>query len=162
MCSYISIRPKNKVRESSQKISSLLVLIPSLDLSQKEWLTGSVRLMDGLSTIIQVLDNALGRVSNPGSVSPGENYERRQTYLLMSSCKLFCMTAEARIYLETSKLPIVPKGEKDKFRGLARESVHTYLGIYKTFDQEDDLRHLDYFTTVSRSSTLPSCLRFRR
>ena len=125
------------------------MLIPSLDLSQKEWLGVSAGLMARLKTILTVLDNALNRLGDSGSVSPGANYEQRQTYLLMSSCKLFCMTAQARIYLEASKFPIVPKAGKAEFRDMARDSVHAYLLIYKSFDREGDLRHLDYFTTVS-------------
>ena len=82
----------------------------------------------------------------------------RHTFLT-SSCKLFCMIARARMYMETSKLPIVPKGKIGKFCDLARDSVQTFLLIYKTFDQEDDLRHLNYFITGSRSSTF-SPLRF--
>ena len=104
--------------------------------------------MSGLTRILEVLDDAL--LNDTGRMSPQDPYEQRQTYLLMSSCKLFCMTAQARIYMETSKLPIVPKGEKDKFRELARGSVQDFFQIYKTFDQENDLRHLDYFITVSR------------
>jgi len=114
--------------------------------------------MSRLKVITQVLENALDRLESPGSSSPGDNFEQRQIYLLMSSCKLFCMTAQARIYLETSRLPIVPKGEKAPFREMARDSVKTFLMIYKTFNRDGDLRHLDYLTTVRPS--LP-CLRFQ-
>jgi len=137
------------------------VLIPSLDLSQKEWLADAVNFMPRLKVIILALDSALNRLGDPGSVSPGENHEQRQTYLLMSSCKLFCMTAQARIYTETSKFPIVPKAQKGKFREMARDSVSAYFLIYKSFNREGDLRHLDYFTIVSRNGTLPSRLRLR-
>jgi len=126
------------------------VLNNDLDISQKEWLTEAVTLISGLTTILQVLDNAL---SNTGRMSPQDPHEQRQMYLLMSSCKLFCMTAQARIYMETSKFPIVPKDQTCKFRDLARESIQAFFLIYKTFDQETDLPNLDYFITVSRSST---------
>lgn len=111
--------------------------------------------MSRLKVILEVLDNALSQLGESGNASPRTGYEQRQTYLLMSSCKLFCMTAQARIYLETSKLPIVPKPEKATFRDLARDSIQAYFFIYKTFNGEEDLRHLDYLTIVSRSSFFP-------
>jgi hypothetical protein len=121
-------------------------LTDDLDFSQRDWLTDAENLMSGL----KMLDDAL---NNTGRVSPQDPHEQRQTYLLMSSCKLFCMTAQAQIYMETSKLPIVPKDQKPGFRDLARGSIESFFLIYKTFDQENDLHYLDYFITVSRSST---------
>ena len=135
------------------------MLTQGLDRSQKVWLADAVELMSRLTHIIHVLDNAVSKLSNTGKSSPRESHEERQTYLLMSSCKLFCMTAQAEIYMETSKLPIVPKDQKGKFRDLARESIQDFFSIYKTFDRKDDLRHLDFFLTVSRDSAHP--LRFR-
>ena len=125
-------------------------LTDDIDVSQKEWLREATNLMSGLTDILQVLDNAL---KDTGRMSPQDPYEQRQTYLLMSSCQLFCMTAQARIYMETSKLPIVPVHQRDEFRDLARESVQDFFKIYRTFHQKNDLLHLDYFITVSRSST---------
>lgn len=109
--------------------------------------------MSRLKAILVVIDNAVSRLNERGGTSPREGHEndQRQTYLLMSSCKLFCMTAQARIYLETSRLPIVPKSQIDLFRDSARDSVQNFFLIYRTFDQENDLLHLDYYTTVSRS-----------
>lgn len=109
--------------------------------------------MSGLTGILQVLSSAVDRLSDTGRTSPRDSYELRETYLLMSTCKLFCMTAQARIYMETSKLPIVPRSQTGKFRDLARDSLQAFFLIYKTFDQEEDIRHLDYFIIVSRSST---------
>jgi len=152
----------NQVRESSQKVLPSSVLIPSLDLSQRGWLADALSFMPRLKVILEALDNALKRLGDSGDASPGENHEQRQTYLLISSCKLFCMTAQARIYLQTSKLPIVPKAQKEKFREMSSDSVRAYFLIYKSFNREGDLRHLDYFTIVSRSSTLHSCLTFHR
>jgi len=142
-----------------QRTSLLSALTYGLDLSQKEWLSDAVNLMSRLTGILQVLDNAIGRIDDTGQMSPREVHDQRQMYLLMSSCKLFCMTAQARIYMETSKLPIVPKDQTGRFRDLARGSVQDFFLIYKTFDREDDLFNLDYFTTVSRTSTI-SPLRF--
>jgi hypothetical protein len=133
----------------------LPVLTQVPDRSQKVWLGVAVDLMSRLTDIIRVLDNAVSKLSNTGTSSPRERHEERQTYLLMSSCKLFCMTAQAEIYMETSKLPIVPKGQTGKFRGLARDSIQDFFLIYKTFDREDDLRHLDFFLTVSRGTAHP-------
>lgn len=129
------------------------MLTRGLDLSQKEWLVGAVNLISRLTGILQVLDNAVDLSNDTRGMSLQESQEQRQTYLLTSSCKLFCMTARARIYMETSKLPVVPEGQTSRFRDLAKDSVQDFFLIYKTFDQEDDLRHLDYFITVSRSST---------
>jgi len=137
-----------------QRASLSSELTHGLDLSQKEWLSHAVNLMSRLKEILEVLDNAVNRINDPGRMSPQENHEKRQTYLLMASCKLFCMTAQARIYMETSKLPIVPKDQTGTFRDLARDAVQDFFVIYKTFDQEDDLYHLDYFTTVSRTGTI--------
>ncbi|KAF9651446.1 hypothetical protein BDM02DRAFT_3267070 [Thelephora ganbajun] len=120
-------------------------LLKKPDVSQKEWLADAVNLMSRLTVILQVLDNAVDRLNDTGRMSPRGSHEQRQMYLLVSSCKLFCITAQARIYMETSKLPIVPKGQTGVFRDLARESVQAFFLIYKTFDREDDLRHLDYF-----------------
>jgi hypothetical protein len=133
----------------------LAVLTQGPDLSQKVWLGDAVDFMSRLTLIIRVLDNAVSKLSNTGGTSPWERHEERQTYLLMSSCKLFCMTAQAQIYMETSKLPIVPKGQTGKFCDLARDSIQDFFLIYKTFDRGDDLRYLDFFLTVSRSSTSP-------
>ena len=140
----------------AQVLSS--ALIDDIDISQKEWLREATNLMSGLTDILQVLDNALNDI---GRMSPQDPHEQRQTYLLMSSCQLFCMTAQARIYMETSKLPIVPKDQTGKFRDLARESIEAFFLIYKTFDREDDLRYLDYFTIVSRSDAFPPSLEVR-
>jgi len=107
----------------------------------------AVSLMSRLTEIFRVLENAV-KENDTGRMSPRESHEQRQTYLLMSSCKLFCVTAQARIYMETSNLPIVPKDQKGRFRDLARESVEAFLMIYKTFDREDDLQYLDYFITA--------------
>lgn len=137
-----------------------LVLKHGIDVSQKEWLNKAVDLMSRLTAIIRVLESAVNHPNDTGRLSPRDSYEQRQTYLLMSTCKLFCMTAQARIYMETSNLPIVPKIQTVKFRDLARDSIHAFFLIYRTFDQEDDLRQLDYFIVVSRSGTLP--LDFRR
>ena len=137
----------------------LSVLTRGLDLSQKEWLNDAVGLMSRLTEIRKVLENAVNRLDGSGGASPGTRHEQRQTYLLMSSCKLFCLTAQARIYMETSRLPIVPKGQRGTFRDMARDSLQAFFMIYRTFDQEDDLLHLDYFTTVSRiGSTFPPSL----
>ena len=145
------------------KISPSFVLTQALDLSQKEWLVDAVNLMSRLTDILQVLDNAVNRSNDPESrILPDgilrEGHETRQTYLLLSSCKLFCMTAQAQIYMETSKLPIVPKDQKGRFRDMARDSMQAFFLIYKTFDQEDDLLHLDYFTIVSRGYDFPPLL----
>jgi len=121
------------------------LLRESLDISQKEWLTDAVNLVSRLGVILHVLENAANQLNETGRMSPGETHEKRQTYLLLSSCKLFCMTARARIYIETSRLPIVPKSQVNKFRELAGESTQAFLLIYRTFDQIGDLRHLDYF-----------------
>lgn len=134
-----------------QKALLLSMLTDGLDISQKEWLTKTANLMFGLTGILKVLDNAL---SDTGKMSPRDPQEQRQTYLLMSSCKLFCMTAQARIHMETSKLPIVPKDQKGRFRNLAREAIQGFFIVYKTFNEESDLHQLDYFITVSRSSDL--------
>ena len=104
--------------------------------------------MSRLDVVLQVLDNAINQLNDTGRMSPRENYETRQTFLLMSSCKLFCMTARSRIYKATTDLPIVPKGQKNKFRDLARESIQSFFLIYKTFNQKSDLLHLDYFIVV--------------
>lgn len=133
-----------------QKALLSSTLTDDLDVSQKEWLTEAETLVAGLTKIFHVLDSAL---KDAGRMSPRDPHEQRQMYLLMSSCKLFCMTAQARIYMETSRLPIVPKSQTDRFRDLARGSIQTFFMIYKTFDQETDLRHLDYFITVSQRST---------
>ncbi|KAF9792197.1 hypothetical protein BJ322DRAFT_20130 [Thelephora terrestris] len=122
-----------------------LDLLGKPGISQKEWLTDAVNLMAPLDLIYQALENAVKLLNDTGRMSPRESHETRQTYLLMSSCKLFCVTAQARIYKATSELPIVPKGQKNHFCGLARDSVQSFFLIYKTFDQEGDLRHLDYF-----------------
>jgi hypothetical protein len=135
---------------------SLPILIHGLGISQKEWLTDAVNLMAPLDLIYQALENAVKLLNDTGRMSPRESHETRQTYLLMSSCKLFCVTAQARIYKATSELPIVPKGQKNHFCGLARDSVQSFFLIYKTFDQEGDLRHLDYFLIVSHNSDLGS------
>lgn len=119
--------------------------------SQKEWLTDAVDLMARLGVILQALDNAVNLLNDTGRMSPRENHETRQTYLLMSSCKLFCMTARARIYKATADLPIVPKDQKNYFCGLARESIQSFFIIYRSFNQEGDIRHLDYFTVVSQN-----------
>jgi len=159
---YISNFSSNQV--SVPSLTALLspVLTQCLDLSQKEWLQEAVNLMSQLTEVLRVLDSALLTLNDTGRMSPRENHEQRQTYLLMSSCKLFCVTAQAQIYMETSKLPIVPKGQTGTFRDLARESMQGFFMIYKTFDREDDLRYLDYFTTVSRSSQFsPSGFRRR-
>ena len=161
MCSCISTSFSDQVCTPPSK--SAIVISPhteSPDTSQKEWLTDAASLMPRLTDILQVLNNAVNQPIANGIAddSPRAIHERRQTYLLMSSCKLFCMTAQARIYMETSKLPIVPQGQKSKFRGLARESVQYFFLIYKTFDREDDLRYLDYFTIVSRSDAFPPSL----
>lgn len=120
---------------------------PDLDISQKEWLTDAVNLVSRLGVVLGVLDTAVNQ-NDTGRMSPGEPHEKRQTYLLLSSCKLFCMTARARIYMETSKLPIVPRDQVKKFRNLSGESTQAFLQIFKTFNQVDDLRHLDYFIVV--------------
>lgn len=149
---HINLLKEPGLYTSIQGPSLLVVLTDGLDLSQKEWLSEAVNLMSGLKRILEVLDEAL---NHTGRMSPQDPHDRRQTYLLMSSCKLFCMTAQARIHMETSNLPIVPKNQTGRFRDLARDSVQHYLLIYKTFDQEDDLLHLDYFLVVSRSSLFP-------
>jgi len=120
-------------------------LLDKEGLSQKEWLTDAVNLVSRLNVVLQVLDNAINHLNDTGTLLPAETHEKRQTYLLISSCKLFSTTARARIYLETSKLPIVPISQINKFRALAMESIHAFLQIHKTFDQEGDLRDLDYF-----------------
>lgn len=99
-----------------------------------------------------MLDDAVNELNEKGTLLAAEAYGKRQTYILISSCKLFCMTAQARIYTEISKLPIVPKVQCDEFRDMAMESIRAFLLIHKTFDQEGDLRHLDYFVVVSRGS----------
>ena len=134
-----------------QKELSSSVLTDGLDdISQKEWLAKAVNLMSRLKEILQVLDNSL---NNMARMSPRDPYDQRQTYLLLSSCKLFCMTAQARIYMETSKFPIVPKDQTGNFRDLARGALQDYFLIYKTFDGEDDILHLDYFIIVSRANS---------
>lgn len=120
-------------------------LLKKSEISQKEWLTDAVNLVSRLDVVLQVLDNAINQLNDTGRMSPRENYETRQTFLLMSSCKLFCMTARSRIYKATSGLPIVPKGQTNKFCDLARESIQSFFLIYRTFNQEGDLLHLDYF-----------------
>lgn len=107
--------------------------------------------MPKLTELLHVIGSAL---DSTGLISQQNPEDQRQTYLLMSSCKLFCMTAQARIYMETSKLPIVPKDQKGTFRDLARDSVQAFLLTYKTFDEGEDLRYLDYFISVSRTLSL--------
>jgi len=114
--------------------------------SQKEWLSDAVDLMARLGVILDALGNAVNLLNDTGRMSPREHHETRQTYLLMSSCKLFCMTAQARIYKATADLPIVPKDQRNYFCGLARESIQSFFLIYRSFNQEGDIRHLDYFT----------------
>ena len=123
----------------------------SIGLSQKVWLADAANLLSRLDVILQVLDSAANQLNDTGTLLPVEAHEKRHTYLLMSSCKLFCATARARIYMEISKLPIVPRVRSDEFRNLAMESVQDFLLIYKAFDRENDLRHLDYFVVVSRN-----------
>lgn len=122
-----------------------------LDISQRSWLEKARDLMPRLTGLLHVIGCAL---DSTGLISQQSPDDQRQTYLLMSSCKLFCMTAQARIYMETSKLPIVPKGQKGTFRDLAKDSVEAFLLTYRTFDEEKDLRYLDYFITVSRTLSL--------
>ena len=122
-------------------------------LSQKEWLTVAVDLVVRLNEVLGLLDNAVERLNNTGTLFRMEVHGPRPTYLLISSCKQFCMTARARIYMETSKLPILPKTQVTKFRSLTMESLQEFLRIHKTFDQEGDYRHLDYFVVVSRRSS---------
>ena len=157
MCSCISVDSKDDQVWRPSRIAVFcfpLMITHCLDFSQKEWLTEAVELMSRLDVIIQVLETAVNQLKDGGRMSPGAIHEHRQTYLLMSSCKLFCMTAQARIYMATSKLPIVPRSQVSDFRNHAGESMRAFLLIYKTFDQEDDLRHLDYFTIVSRPNEL--------
>ena len=162
--------PATRSAHFPHNTSSSAVLTQGLDISQKEWLQDTAYLMSRLADTLQVLDNAVKRLNDntannfddnedPTPLDPTlvASHEKRQAYLLLSSCKLFCMTAQAQIYMETSNLPIVPKEQKSTFRDIARDSMKAFLAIYKTFDQEDDLRHLDYFTTVS----LPSLSQFR-
>jgi hypothetical protein len=118
------------------------------DISQRSWLEKSRDLMPKLTELLRVIGRAL---SHTGAVLQEDPDDQRQTYLLMSSCKLFCMTAQARIYMETSKLPIVPKDQKGTFRDLAKDSVQAFLLTYKTFDEGKDLRYLDYFLPASRT-----------
>lgn len=107
--------------------------------------------MPKLTELLHVIGSAL---NNTGVMLQDDPDDQRQTYLLMSSCKLFCMTAQARIYMETSKLPIVPKDQKGTFRDLAKGSVEAFLQTYQTFDEGKDLRYLDYFISVSRTLSL--------
>ena len=124
----------------------------TLGLSQKEWLADAALLKPRLGVILGVLNNAINQLNDTGMLFPLEAHGTRQTYLLLSSCKLFCLTAQARIYMETSKLPILPQDQMDHFRGLAVQSIGAFFDIHKTFDQEGDLRHLDYFVIVRRSN----------
>jgi len=131
------------------------VLTDHLDVSQKEWLAKAVNLMSGLKEVLLVLDGASNHMKK---ASPRDPNDQRQTYLLVASCKLFCMTAQARIYMETSKFPIVPKDQTGGFRDLARGALQDFFLIYRTFDQEDDILHLDYFLIVSRTNKLRSSI----
>ena len=121
------------------------------DISQRSWLEKARDLMPKLTELLHVIGSAL---NNTGVMLQDDPDDQRQTYLLMSSCKLFCMTAQARIYMETSKLPIVPKDQKGTFRDLAKGSVEAFLQTYQTFDEGKDLRYLDYFISVSRTLSL--------
>jgi hypothetical protein len=128
------------------------MLTYALGLSQRGWLADAVNLVSQLNLVLQLLDNAVNRLDDTVTLSPAEAHGTRPTYLLVSSCKLFCMTARARIYMETSKLPILPKVQVAKFQNLAMESLQDFFQTHKTFDQEGDLRYLDYFVVVSRSN----------
>lgn len=150
-CFYIS----NCWRKKVYTLSKIIVDDShfALGLSQKEWLADAANLVSRLDVIPQVLENAANQLNDTWTPSPAEAHEKRPTYLLMSSCKLFCTTALARIYMEISKLPIVPKDQINHFRTQAMESVQAFFLIHKTFNQEGDFRHLDYFVIVSRSSS---------
>lgn len=134
------------------QILSLSMLTYAPGLSQKEWLADAANLVSRLDVVLQALDNAVNQLNDTGKLLPVETHEKRRTYLLMSSCKLFCMTARARIYMEISKLPIVPKGQINEFQDLAKEPIQAFFRIYKSFGREGDIRHLDYFVIVSQSS----------
>ena len=149
-CFCISSSWRQKVYTPSKLL--LPKLTHPLGLSQREWLSDAVNLLARLDTIFQVLDSAVDQLNDQGTLLSVETHEERQTYLLVSSCKLFGITAQARIYMETSKLPILPKSQVIKFRTLAMDSIQSFLTIHETFNQEGDLRYLDYFVIVSRGS----------